>query len=77
MAEERNTSDPGKPAYDNPTGDKGGLTDLSHGGEPATGQNAKDAKRVRKRRSDRPIGHDSDKKLGEKPPSGKPTIGSG
>ncbi len=72
----RNTSDPTKPAYDNPTGDKGRLPDLSHGGAPATGQNKKDAKRV-SRRSDRPIGHDSDKKLGEKPPGGKPTIGSG
>jgi hypothetical protein len=41
-----NTSDPGKPAYDNPTRDKGGLTDLSHGGAPATGQKEKDAKRA-------------------------------
>lgn len=64
----RNTRDPGKPAYDNPTGDKGGLTDLSHGGVPAAGQKEKDAKRARERRSNRPIGHDSDKKLGEKPP---------
>ena len=72
-----NTSDPDKPAYDNPTRDKGGLTDLSHGGAPATGQKEKDAKRAQEKRSDRPIGHDSDKKLGEKPPSGKPTIGSG
>ena len=72
-----NTSDPSKPAYDNPTHDKGKLSDLSHGGEPATGQNVKDAKRVHERRSDRAIGHESDKKLGEKPPSGKPTIGSG
>jgi hypothetical protein len=77
MTKVRNTRDPRKPAYDNPTGDKGGLTDLSHGGAPATGQNEKDAKRVRARRSDRAVGHDSDKKLGEKPPSGKPTIGSG
>jgi hypothetical protein len=76
MNKPRNTSDPAKPAYDNPTGDKGDVTDLSHGGEPATGQNAKDAKRARDRRSDRPIGHDSDRKLGEKPPGGKPTIGS-
>ncbi len=73
----RNTSDPAKPAYDNPTRDKGRLTDLSHGGVPATGQNEKDAKRVRQRRSDRPVGHDSDKKLGEKPLGSKPTIGSG
>ena len=77
MNKVRNTSDPTKPAYDNPTGDKGKLTDLSHGGAPATGQSAKDAKRMRGRRSDRAIGHDSDKKLGEKPPGGKPTIGSG
>ena len=77
MSGTRNTRDPAKPAYDNPTRDKGGLTDLSHGGAPATGQNEKDAKRVRQRRSDRPIGHDSDKKLGEKPPGGKPTIGPG
>jgi hypothetical protein len=72
-----NTSDPGKPAYDNPANDKGTLPDLSHGGMPASGQNEKDAKRVREHRGDRPIGHDSDKKLGEKPPGGKPTIGSG
>lgn len=73
----RNTSDLRKPAYDNPTGDKGGLTDLSHGGAPATGQREKDTRRMRKHRSDRAVGHESDKKLGEKPPSGKPTIGSG
>ena len=77
MNKGRNTSDPTKPAYDNPTGNKGEVTDLSHGGEPAAGQNEQDAKRVRERRSGRAIGHDSDKKLGEKPPSGKPTIGSG
>jgi hypothetical protein len=77
MSKVRDTSDPAKPAYDNPTGDKGGLTDLSHSGEPATGQKEKDAKRARERHADRPIGHDSDKKLGEKPPGGKPTIGSG
>jgi len=71
-----NTSDSTKPAYDNPTGDKGGTTDLSHGGAPATGQSEKDAKRARERPS-HPVGHDSDKKLGEKPPGGKPTIGSG
>jgi len=77
MSGTRNTRDPGKPAYDNPSGDKGGLTGISHGGEPAAGQSAKDAKQVREHRSDKPVGHDSDKKLGEKPPSGKPTVGSG
>ena len=76
MSAARNTSDPAKPAYDNPTGNKGGLTDLSHGGEPATGQKKKDAQRVRERRSDEPIGHDSDKKLGRKPPARDPAIGS-
>lgn len=74
MKKVRNTSDPTKPAYDNPTGDKGAVTDLSHGGEPATGQNAKDTKRMRARRSDRAIGHDSDKKLGQKPPQRKPGL---
>ena len=77
MKKLRNTSDPAKPAYDNPTGDKGGLTDLSHGGEPATGQKEKDEKRSRKHRSDRPVGHDSDKKLGQKPPAHDPSVGSG
>jgi hypothetical protein len=74
MKKLRNTSDPNKPAYDNPTGDKGGLTDLSHGGAPAMGQNEKDAKRVRERRSDHPIGHDSDKKLGQRPKQQKPGL---
>lgn len=77
MSGVRNTSDPTKPAYDNPTGDKGGLTDLSHGGEPAAGQHKKDAQRVRERQSDERIGHDSDKKLGQKPPAREPPIGSG
>ena len=77
MSGARNTSDPTKPAYDNPTRDKGGLTDLSHGGEPATGQNERDAERVRERRTDEPVGHDSDKKLGQKPPARDPSIGSG
>ena len=72
MKKLRKTSDPHKPAYDNPTGDKGQLTDLSHGGAPATGQNEKDAKRAR--HADRPIGHDSDKKLGQKPPQRKPGL---
>lgn len=74
MKKRRNTSDPSKPAYDNPTGDKGALTDLSHGGATATGQNAKDAERMRARRSDRAIGHDSDKKLGQKPAQRKPGL---
>jgi len=77
MSGTRNTSDPTRPAYDNPTGDKGDVTDLSHGGEPATGQNEKDATRVRERRTDEPVGHDSDKKLGQKPPAHDPAIGSG
>lgn len=77
MSDERNTSDPTRPAYDNPTRNKGKPTDLSHGGEPATGQNEKDAKRVRERQSDRPIGHDSDKKHGQKPPAHDPSVGSG
>ena len=74
MRKLRNTSDPKKPAYDNPTGDKGGLADLSHGGEPATGQNEKDAKRMRERRSGRTVGHDSDKKLGQKTRQHKPRL---
>ena len=74
MSKVPNTSDPTKPAYDNPTGNKGAVTDLSHGGEPAAGQNEKDAKRVRTRRSDRAIGHDSDKKLGQKPRQHKPGL---
>jgi len=77
MKKLRDMRDPAKPAYDNPTGDKGGLTDLSHGGEPATDQNSKDTKRMRKHRSDKPVGHDSDKKLGQKPPAHDPSIGSG
>ena len=77
MNKARNTSDPTKPAYDNPTHDKDGVTDLSHGGEPATGQNEKDTKRMREQRSDRSVGHDSDKKLGQKPPAHDPSVGSG
>jgi hypothetical protein len=67
MTGKRNTSDPARPVYDNPVGDKGGLTDLSHGGEPATGQKAKDQRVQRSHQSARPIGHPSDKKLGQKP----------
>ena len=74
MKKLRNTSDPSKPAYDNPTGDKGKLTDLSHGGDPGTGQNANDTKRMRKHRSGRAIGHDSDRKLGQKPAQRKPGL---
>jgi hypothetical protein len=74
MSKARNTSHSAKPAYDNPTGDKGGLTDLSHGGAPASGQNDKDAKRVRERRAGEPAGHDSDKKLGQKPAQRKPGL---
>jgi hypothetical protein len=77
MSRVRNTSDPNKPAYDNPTGNKGRLTDLSHGGEPATGQNARDERRVKAHRSNRPLGHASDKKLGRKPPARDPSVGSG
>lgn len=76
MSDRRNTSDPTKPAYDNPTHKKDGLADLSHGGEPATGQSAKDRRTVRARHSRRRIGHASDKKLGRKPPAHEPPIGS-
>lgn len=63
----RNTNDPTRPAYDNPTGNKGDLADLSHGGEPATGQKAKDQRAQRTRQSAGAVGHSSDKKLGQKP----------
>lgn len=67
MTGKRNTSDPTRPAYDNPARDKGEITNLSHGGEPATGQKAKDQRVQRSHQSARPVGHRSDKKLGQKP----------
>jgi hypothetical protein len=50
---------PTRPAYDNPTGDKGKLVD---GAQPHVQDRPRRAKR-----SDPPIGHASDKKLGQTP----------
>lgn len=53
------SGDPTRPAYDNPTGNKGALDDRAK---------AHPQERPRKgRRSDAPIGHASDGKLGQKP----------
>jgi hypothetical protein len=56
MASDR--ADPNRPAYDNPSRNKGDL---------ATGNNA--VKRPRPTPSSKPQGHDSDKVLGKKPPT--------
>jgi hypothetical protein len=50
---------PTRPAYDNPTVDKG---KLAAGAQPHIQEKPRQA-----RRSDPPIGHRSDKKLGQKP----------
>jgi hypothetical protein len=50
----RNTSDPTKPAYDNPVGNKGEVVAEANARKPPP----------RAKRRDAPIGHDSDKKLG-------------
>lgn len=55
----RVSSDPDKPAYDNPVGDKGELV---------AGNNVK---RRRRKPSAKPEGHPSDKVLGVKPPGSK------
>jgi hypothetical protein len=53
----RVSSDPNRPAYDNPVGDKGDLV---------AGNNV--AKRPRRAPDAKPQGHDSDRTLGQKPP---------
>jgi hypothetical protein len=53
----RVSSDPNRPAYDNPVGDKGDLV---------AGNNV--VKRPRPTPDAKPQGHDSDKVLGQKPP---------
>jgi len=54
---DRVSSDPDRPAYDNPVGNKGELV---------AGHNV--LKSPRPAPPARPQGHDSDKKLGQKPP---------
>lgn len=54
----RDAGDPNRPAYDNPVGNKGGLA----AGSNAAREDRGDPK------AEPPQGHDSDKKLGQKPP---------
>jgi len=66
MASARNTSDPNRPAYDNPVGKKGRLV---------VGNNVPQPKRKPARKASRPQSSDArrkkrdlDKKLGQQPP---------
>ncbi|HVA14013.1 MAG TPA: hypothetical protein VNF99_12235 [Stellaceae bacterium] len=58
---------PGRPAYDNPTGDKGELYDQETG-HPRGGQHVQRPGKSGDGEK-RPVGHASDRKLGQKPPS--------
>lgn len=57
--EKRSARDPAQPAYDNPVGDKGEL---------AAGDNARPARDDAGPKTGPAQGHDSDQKLGQKPP---------
>ena len=56
MADQRNTADPERPAYDNPVGDKGGLVEGNNVRKPKPPSPPNE-----------PQGHASDRKLGRKP----------
>jgi hypothetical protein len=60
---DRTTSNPNRPAYDNPVGNKGGLAAGANRG-------ARTRKSKPAARAARPIGHKSDRKLGTKPAPG-------
>jgi hypothetical protein len=69
-SDKRVSSDPSRPAYDNPTGNKGGL---AAGGNRSREHEADGRSRigpVKKSALSRPVGHASDSKLGQKPRSG-------
>lgn len=74
MNDERNTKNPGQPAYDNPTGNKGDLYDEAkghpHGGQHVGRQKEK-GQHGQRPDPDAPVGHPSDAKLGQKPPQRK------
>jgi hypothetical protein len=73
MKKERDTkSSPSTPGYDNPTGNKGGLYDEAkghpHGGQHA-GRQSSEGQHEQRPKPHLPVGHRSDKKLGQKPPA--------
>ena len=63
---------PPTPGYDNPTGNKGDLYDEAkghpHGGQH-TGRQGTEGQHQQRPKPNQPIGHASDKKLGQKPPA--------
>jgi hypothetical protein len=63
---------PPTPGYDNPTGNKGDLYDEAkghpHGGKHA-GRQGTEGQHQQRPKPNQPIGHASDKKLGQKPPA--------
>ena len=63
---------PTTPGYDNPSRNKGDLYDEAkghpHGGQHAGRQNS-EGQHGQRPKPDQPIGHPSDKKLGQKPPA--------
>jgi hypothetical protein len=59
---------PQTPGYDNPTGNKGDLSDDAKG-HPQVGRHGSEGHHQQRPKPNEPIGHPSDKKLGQKPPA--------
>jgi len=76
MNNDRKIPSHGEPAYDYPVGNKGDLYDEAkghpHGGKHAGRQRSEGQHGQRPKPA--PVGHASDKKLGQKPPSDKPPL---
>ncbi|HEX3970219.1 MAG TPA: hypothetical protein VHX19_02790 [Stellaceae bacterium] len=73
-------SSPQTPGYDNPTGNKGDLYDEAkghpHGGQHV-GKQSVEGQHEQRPKPDDPVGHPSDKKLGQKPPARRAPLDEG
>jgi hypothetical protein len=64
------SSDPSRPAYDNPTGNKGGLAAGNNRSRTREADGRSRTGPMKKSARSRPVAHASDGKLGQKPPPG-------
>lgn len=74
MSDDQNPSTPG---YDNPSRNKGDLYDEAKGhpdGGQHAGRQSNEGQHQQRPRPNIPVGHESDKKLGRKPPERKPPL---